>query len=73
MTRRVRIAASPARVAAQTGPIPAGEHLAKRIPMPYRDTAQAKRERRLRVGVGLVGLVPVTLAAAAILSGVFGG
>ena len=69
-TRRIRVAASPARVAAQTGPIPAGQHLADRMPMRW---TEERRSRRGPVVAGIAGAVPLGLLAWAALSGVLGG
>lgn len=70
MTRRIRVAASPARVAAQTGPIPAGKHLAQRMPMPYRED---RRDLRVRIVSGLALILPAVAVVIALASGVFHG
>jgi len=71
MAKRIRVAASPARVAAQTGPIPAGKHLADRMPMRW-----SEEPRRSWCGPilgALAALLPVGLLVGAGLSGVLGG
>lgn len=68
MTRQVRVAVTPARVAAKTAPVPAGRHLARQMPLGY---ARGVR-RRLPLAAGLVGLVPVVLVVVGLTSGAFG-
>lgn len=70
MAKRIRVAASPARVAAQTGPIPAGQHLADRMPMPW---AAERATRRGPILGAVAAVLPLGLLAWAALSGVLGG
>jgi hypothetical protein len=71
MAKRIRVAASPARVAAQTGPIPAGKHLADRMPMPW--AAEPRTTRRAPIVAGLAVLLPIAALVVGALSGAFGG
>jgi len=70
MAKRIRVAASPARVAAQTGPVAAGQHLAERMPMPW---SAERASRRGPIVGGVAAAVPLALLVWAALSGVLGG
>lgn len=71
MVKRIRVAASPARVAAQTGPIPAGKHLADRMPMRW--TEEPRRSLRGPIIAGASALLPLAVLVWGLTSGALGG